>query len=72
MKRYSIEIFWSEEDEAFIAVAPDLPGCSAGGVTEMEALNQLQIAMRLWLEAAQSMGRDIPEPSEGPRRAVAG
>lgn len=72
MKHYPIEIFWSDEDQAFIAIAPDLPGCSAGGATEMEALQELQIAMRLWLEAAAEMGREAPAPSRRDRYAIAG
>lgn len=72
MKHYPIEIFWSDEDQAFIAIAPDLPGCSAGGATEMEALQELRIAMRLWLEAAAEMGREAPTPSRRDRYAIAG
>ncbi len=64
MGHYPIEIFWDDEDQAYIAIAPDLPGCSASGDTEEEALRELKTAMRLWLEAAQGMGREIPEPSE--------
>lgn len=71
MNRYPIEIFWSDEDQAFIAIAPDLPGCSAGGATELEALQELQIAMQLWLEAAQAMGRPLPMPSRRVHQAVA-
>ena len=72
MNPYPIEIFWSDEDQAFIAIAPDLPGCSAGGATEMEALQELQIAMQLWLEAAAKMGRKAPAPSRRDRYATAG
>ncbi len=62
MYRYSIEIFYSEEDEGYIAVVPELPGCSAFGGTEEEALREVKIAVDLWLETARKEGREIPEP----------
>jgi predicted RNase H-like HicB family nuclease len=63
MQHYPIQIFWSDEDNAFIAIAPDLEGCSAGGTTEIEALQELQIAMELWLEAAHQIAKPIPQPA---------
>jgi len=62
MSRYAIEIFFSEEDEGYIAVAPELPGCSAFGETEEEALCEIKTAMELWLTAAKKEGRLIPPP----------
>ncbi len=62
MYKYAIEIFYSEEDEGYIAVVPELPGCSAFGETEEEALEEVKIAMELWLETAQKEGRSIPQP----------
>ena len=59
---YAIEIFYSEEDEGYIAIVPELPGCSAFGETEEKALREVKIAMRLWLETAREMGRAIPAP----------
>lgn len=59
---YAIEIFYSEEDEGYIAIVPELPGCSAFGETEERALREVKIAMQLWLEAARDMGRAIPVP----------
>ena len=61
---YPVTIFYSEEDQGFIAVVSDLPGCSAFGETQEEALKQVQAARNLWLEVAQKEGRLIPEPSE--------
>jgi predicted RNase H-like HicB family nuclease len=61
---YAIEIFYSEEDEGFIAVVPELPGCSAFGDTEERALKEVKIAMQLWLETAKEIGRDIPTPQK--------
>ncbi len=62
MNKYAIEIFFSEEDEGFIAVVPELPGCSAFGTSEEEALREVKTAMDLWLEVARSEGRTIPTP----------
>ena len=61
MYKYSIEIFYSEEDKGYIAVVPDLPGCSAFGATEEEALREVKIAMELWLKTARKEGRKIPK-----------
>ena len=61
--KYAIEIFYSDEDEGFIAVVPELPGCSAFGETEEEALSEVKVAIGLWLETARQEGREIPEPS---------
>jgi predicted RNase H-like HicB family nuclease len=62
-KRYPARVFWSDEDEGFVAVAPDLPGCSAFGQTQQEAIAELQDAIQAWIEAAQSAGNPIPVPS---------
>lgn len=62
--KYAIEIFYSEEDEGYIAVVPELPGCSAFGETEEEALKEIKIAIDLWLEAAEKESREIPKPFE--------
>jgi predicted RNase H-like HicB family nuclease len=59
---YTITIFWSQEDQVFIAVADELPGCSAFGDTREEALREVKIAMRLWLDVAREHGDPIPEP----------
>ncbi len=61
--RYPANVFWSEEDERFIAVAPDLPGCSAFGATDVEAIDQLPLAISAWIEAARHAGNPVPEPS---------
>ncbi|MDI6655334.1 MAG: type II toxin-antitoxin system HicB family antitoxin [Candidatus Hydrothermarchaeota archaeon] len=63
MYRYAIEIFYSEEDEGYLAVVPELPGCSAFGKTEEKALEEIKIAIELWLETAKKEGREIPQPS---------
>ncbi len=61
--KYPIEVFWSEEDEGYIATMPDLPGCSAFGETEEEALHEVQEASQAWLKAAKKAKREIPIPS---------
>jgi predicted RNase H-like HicB family nuclease len=61
---YAIEIFYSEEDNGYIAVVPELPGCSAFGKNEEEALMEVKIAMSLWLETAKQIGREIPHPQK--------
>ncbi|HOF01849.1 MAG TPA: type II toxin-antitoxin system HicB family antitoxin [Spirochaetota bacterium] len=62
MGRYAIEIFYSEEDEGFIALAPELDNCSAFGKSEEEALKEIKIAINLWLETAKKEGIKIPTP----------
>ena len=63
MYKYAIEIFYSEEDEGYIAVVPELPECSAFGETEEEALKEIKVAIDLWLETAKRDGREIPKPT---------
>jgi predicted RNase H-like HicB family nuclease len=60
--KYAIEIFYSDEDEGYIAVVPELPGCSAFGETDEEALKEPKIASQLWLETAVKEKREIPQP----------
>lgn len=64
MGKYAIEIFYSEEDQGYIAVVPELPGCSAFGATEEEALKEAKIAIILWLDTAKKEGRPIPKSHE--------
>lgn len=63
MNRYPLNIFWSAEDKGFIAEAPDLPGCSAWGETEVEAAREAQDAIAAWLQAAKAAKRAIPKPA---------
>ena len=60
--KYEIVIYWSEEDEAFIAEVPELPGCAADGSTHVEALANVDVIIREWIETAKELGRAIPEP----------
>jgi antitoxin HicB len=63
-KKYPAQVFYSEEDGGYIALAPDLPGCSAFGETQEEALRELQDAISVWKGAAGKAGNPIPEPSQ--------
>jgi predicted RNase H-like HicB family nuclease len=60
--RYEIIIYWSKDDQAFIAEVPELPGCAADGQTYQEALSNAVLVIGEWIETARNLGRDIPEP----------
>jgi predicted RNase H-like HicB family nuclease len=60
--RYEIIMYWSEEDHAFIAEVPELPGCAADGTTYQEALANVQVIITEWIETAKELGRPIPQP----------
>ena len=66
MKDYHINIFYSEEDDGYIADIPDLLNCSAFGDTPAEALAEVQLAKEAWLEAAREEGKPIPLPQYRP------
>ena len=63
MHRYAVTIHWSDEDAAFIAAAPDLPGCLAHGDTHERALAEIQTAIALWVDTAAEFGDRVPPPS---------
>ena len=62
MHQYEVIIYYSQEDKAYIAEVPELPGCMADGATKYEALRQAEIAAEEWIETAKLMGREIPQP----------
>lgn len=62
MSKYEIIIYWSEEDLAFIAEVPELPGCAADGATYKEALTNVEVIIKEWIETAKELGRPIPQP----------
>ena len=64
--RYEVVIYWSDEDEAFVAEVPELPGCTSDGPTYAEAAAHVEDAARAWIETARELGREIPVPA--PRR----
>ena len=62
MIKYEVLIYWSNEDQAFIAEVPELPGCAADGSTYQQALANLEVVIQEWIETAKELGRTIPEP----------
>lgn len=62
--KYEIIIYWSEDDEAFIAEVPELAGCMADGATYQEALANAEVIIQEWLETARELDRMIPEPKD--------
>jgi predicted RNase H-like HicB family nuclease len=62
MFKYEIIIYWSSEDQRFIATVPELAGCMADGETQEEVLRNVQVVISEWIETAKLLGRDIPEP----------
>ena len=60
--KYEVIIYWSKEDDAFIAEVPELPGCMADGMTYEEAVTNAQRVIEEWVETAHSLGRPVPEP----------
>ncbi len=60
--RYEIILYWSKEDQAFIAEVPELPGCAADGATYQEAVSNVEVVIREWIERAQELNRPVPVP----------
>jgi predicted RNase H-like HicB family nuclease len=61
-RQYEIILYWSKEDQTFIAEVPELPGCAADGATYQDALANAEVVIREWIETARELGRSIPEP----------
>lgn len=62
MYKYEIIIYWSAEDDAFIAEVPELSGCMADGKTYQEAIENAEIIISEWIDTAKTLGRPIPQP----------
>jgi len=60
--KYEVIIYWSKDDDAFIAEVPELPGCAADGATYEEPLRSVETVIDEWIETARSLKRPIPEP----------
>ena len=60
--KFEVIIYWSEDDQAFIAEVPELPGCAADGKSHREALRNVERIIQEWLETARDIGRPIPKP----------
>jgi predicted RNase H-like HicB family nuclease len=68
--KYEIILYWSSEDDVFVAEVPELPGCMAHGMTQEDALRNAKDAIQLWIDTAKEYGDPIPEP-KGRRLALA-
>ncbi len=62
MHKYEIILYWSDEDRAFVAEVPELPGCMAHGDTQEAALRNINEAMQLWIDTAREFGDPVPQP----------
>lgn len=62
MLHYEIILYWSTEDNVFVAEVPELPGCMAHGATQEGALANVKAAMQLWIDTAREFGDAVPEP----------
>jgi predicted RNase H-like HicB family nuclease len=62
MIKYEVILYWSEEDQAFIAEVPELPGCMADGESYQKALANVELVAKEWIETARELGRKIPKP----------
>lgn len=60
--QYEIILYWSQEDQAFIALVPELPGCAADGATYQEAVANAEVVIQEWIETARELGRPVPQP----------
>ena len=60
--RYEVIVYWSDEDGAYLAEVPELPGCMADGGTYAEVMDTVQVIMREWIETAVELGREVPKP----------
>lgn len=60
--RYQIVLYWSDEDDAYIAEVPELPGCAADGRSYQEAIANVEVVIDEWIETAVDLGRAVPEP----------
>jgi len=63
--RYEIILYWSDDDAAYIAEVPELPGCAADGASYQDALATVEVVIAEWIETAVAMGRPVPEPKGG-------
>ena len=62
MFKYEVIVYWSNDDEAYIAEVPELPGCMVDGSTYEEAIRNAQVVIAEWIETAKELGRDVPVP----------
>ncbi len=60
---YEIILYWSQEDQSWIAEVPELAGCAADGETAQQALSRVEVIIQEWMETARALGRPIPQPA---------
>ena len=60
--KYEIILYWSDENQAYIAEVPELPGCAADGATYKQALTNVEVIIQEWIATAKELNRSIPEP----------
>ena len=60
--KYEVIIYWSEEDQSYVAEVPELPGCMADGETYQDAIKNAEIVIQEWIETAHKLRRPIPQP----------
>jgi len=60
--RYELIVYWSDEDNAFISIVPELPGCAADGATYADAVANVEVVIDEWISTARELGRTIPQP----------
>ena len=60
--KYEVIIFWSEDDDSFVAEVPELPGCMSDGASHQEAAANAELAIQTWISTATELGREIPKP----------
>jgi len=60
--KYEVILYWSKEDQAFIAEVPELPGCMADGESYQQALENVEVIVQEWIGTARDLGRPVPEP----------
>lgn len=62
MQKYEIILYWSDDDNTFVAEVPELPGCTAHGDTQESALKNINDAIQLWIDTARELGKPVPAP----------
>jgi len=60
--KYEIVVYWSDDDDSYIVEVPELPGCMADGKTYEEAITNILVIIKEWIETAKELGRNIPKP----------
>ena len=63
MSKYEIILYWSDQDDSFLAEVPELPGCMADGQNYQEAVANVEVIIQEWIETAHELGREIPDPN---------